>query len=242
MKQRGFTLVELLIVIVVIAILAGVALVSYTPFQIRSAKAATQAETKQARSKLELFNGLERDYPPNLAGVEYSAPNTVVMTLYTNAPTTREFMDLSTDQNAQLFLNACNANMPVVSGDSTFNTSCAFAGNNIHVKGQVASNIVYLGPEVDKEDIILECGSACDAARDSMINQFEAQGGTWPITVPKKQVTLPDVWVDASYGKATKYCLESRYALYNDVVYHTVSGTSDIVEGPCADDPELHYP
>ena len=242
MKQRGFTLVELLIVIVIIAILAGVALVSYTPFQLRSARAATQAEIKQARSKLELFNGLERDYPPNLAGIDYSAPNTVVMTLYTNAPDMRVFTDLTSDQNAQLFLNSCNANMPITSGGTTYNTSCAFAGNNIHVKGQVAANIVYLGPIVEEAEVVLDCGSACDIAHAKIISEFKAQGGYFPITVPKKQVTLPDTWELVSYGKATKYCLESRYALYNDVVYHTVSGSSDITEGPCADDPELHYP
>lgn len=242
MKQRGFTIVEILIVIVVIAILAGIALVSYTPFQLRSARAATQAEIEQARSKLELFNGLERDYPPNLAGIDYSAPNAVVMTLYTNAPTLRVFNSLSGDQNAQLFLNACNANMPITSGDTIFNTSCAFAGNNVHVKGQVSSNIVFKGPTIEEDDLYLECGSVCDTALAKIISEFKAQGGYFPITVPKKQVSLPDDWTETAYDKATKYCLEGRYALYNDVVYHTISGSTTITEGPCAEDPELHYP
>lgn len=241
MKLRGFTIVEILIVIVTIAILASIVMVSYTPFQIRSARAATQAEIEQARSKLELYNGLERDYPPNFAGIDYSAPTSVVMTLYTNAPQIRVFDTLTANQNAQLFLNSCNANMPVTSGNSTFNTSCAFAGNNIHIKGQVSANVVYLGPTIEEADVTLDCGSVCDTAIAKIISEFKAQGGYFPITVPKKQVSLPDTWTLTSYDKATKYCLEGRYTLYNDVVYHVISGSTIIVEGVCEDDPELHY-
>ena len=241
MKLRGFTIVEILIVIVTIAILASIVMVSYTPFQIRSARAATQAEIEQARSKLELYNGLERDYPPNFAGIDYSAPTQVVMTIYTNAPTLRIFDSLTSDQNAQLFLNSCNANMPITSGDTTYNTSCAFAGNNVHVKGQVSSNIVFKGPTIQESDLYLECGSVCDTALAKIISEFKAQGGYFPITVPKKQISLPDTWTEEAYDKATKYCLEGRYTLFNDVVYHVVSGSTTIVEGMCEDDPDLHY-
>lgn len=241
MKLRGFTLVEILITVVVLAILASIAIVSYTPFQVRSARAATQAEIEQARSKLELYNGLERDYPPNFAGIDYSAPTSVVMTLYNNAPQIRVFNSLTADQNAQLFLNACNANMPITSGSTTYSTSCAFAGINIHVKGQVSSNIVYHGPTVDESEVVLDCGSVCDAAIAKIISEFKAQGGHFPITVPKKQVSLPNTWTNEAYGKATKYCLEGRYTLFNDVVYHVVSGSTNIVEGMCEDDPDLHY-
>ncbi|HTK39597.1 MAG TPA: prepilin-type N-terminal cleavage/methylation domain-containing protein [Patescibacteria group bacterium] len=239
--KRGFTLIEIVIVIAVIAILAAIVTVVYTPFQIKSAIAATETELDQARSKLELFNGLERDYPPNLAGVNYTAPNTVVMTLYTNAPQVRVFQNLTPDQNAQLFLNSCNAHMPIVDGSTTYNTSCAFAGLNIHVKGQKTSNVIFHGPTVAKSDVTLGCGPVCTDTMNNIISDFEAQGGTWPITVPSKQVVMPEPSLQ-SYGKATKYCLEARYVQYSDVVYHIVSGSTKYTEGVCPPDAELHYP
>lgn len=242
MKLRGFTLVELLIIISVVAVISSIAIVGYTPFQKRSASAATQAALDQARSRLELYNGLERDYPPNLAGVDYTPPDDVVITLYTNAPQIRIHQNLTQDQNAQLLLNACNASMPIYSGGELQNTSCAFAGNNFHVKGQRTSNVVLLGPVIQESKFVLDCGAECNEAQALIKQQFIEQGGTWPVSIPKKQTTLPPPTLLESYGKATKYCLEGRFVRYNDVVFHMQSGSTQINEGICPSDPELHYP
>lgn len=241
MRIRGFTLVEVLMVVTVLGILSSVVVVGYTPFQKRSASSVTKAEIERARGKLELHNGLERDYPPNLAGIDYTAPETVAMTLYTNAPQLRIYENLTVDQNAQLFLNSCNASMPVYDGAQLYATSCAFAGNNIHVKGIKSSNIVYKGKVVEESEVFLDCGSSCDTAIATIKNDFIAQGGTWPITVPKGQVTMPEPTLQ-SYGKATRFCLAARYVRYTDVAHHMINGSSDIFDGDCPSDPELHYP
>lgn len=241
MKSRAFTLIEILIVVTVLAIIAAVVTVGYSPFQKRAAASTTKNEIKNARSSLELFNGLERDYPPNLAGVDYVAPSDVVMTLFTNSPQVEVYTGMTVDQNAQLFLNSCNALMPIIDDGTTYNTSCSFAGKNIHVKGTKTSNIVFHGPTVEKADIALTCGAACDAAVAQMISNFELQGGTWPLSVPGGQVSLPDPTL-VSNGKATKYCLEARYAEYDNVVFYMLSGDTRVQEGTCPSDPDLHYP
>ncbi len=54
-QQRGFTIVELLIVVVVIAILAAITIVAFNGIQQRATTAALQSETSQALKKLETY-------------------------------------------------------------------------------------------------------------------------------------------------------------------------------------------
>lgn len=66
--QRGFTIVELLIVIVVIAVLATISIVAYNGVQQRARASAAQAGLTQAAKKLAAYKVENADlYPPDLA-------------------------------------------------------------------------------------------------------------------------------------------------------------------------------
>ena len=62
-KQTGFTIVELLIVIVVIAILAAISIVAYNGIQNRSNNAAVQSDLRQVGQKLMERKIVDGTYP-----------------------------------------------------------------------------------------------------------------------------------------------------------------------------------
>lgn len=66
-KSKGFTIVELLIVIVVIAILAAISIVAYTGIQNRAKASAGQQTAAQLEKKAQAFYTIANKYPGNVA-------------------------------------------------------------------------------------------------------------------------------------------------------------------------------
>jgi prepilin-type N-terminal cleavage/methylation domain-containing protein len=62
-KNRGFTIVELLIVIVVIAILAAITIVAYNGVQNRAKTSSAQSSAVTLQKKLEAYNASQGNYP-----------------------------------------------------------------------------------------------------------------------------------------------------------------------------------
>ena len=62
-KSKGFTIVELLIVIVVIAILAAITIVAYNGIQQRARGSASQASAETVQKKAEAANAIKSSYP-----------------------------------------------------------------------------------------------------------------------------------------------------------------------------------
>jgi prepilin-type N-terminal cleavage/methylation domain-containing protein len=58
-KSRGFTIVELLIVIVVIAILAAITIVAYTGIQKRATATSSKESARQLKNKIESWNSIK---------------------------------------------------------------------------------------------------------------------------------------------------------------------------------------
>ncbi len=240
-RRQAFTIIEIIVVIVVVALIATLVLVSFSGMQKRSADAVTQRTVADALKSLQLYRVENRSYHANLADTDYLPPLSVATKLFTDAPQMPVYQNLTSEQNAQLFLNSCNGFMPIISGGQTFNTACIYNGKNVHIKGQVSSNIVIDGPSIAQADFTLPCGSDCSAAQANIINTFLAQGGVFPITVPKAGSSLPSPSM-VNAGLATQFCVEGRSGQYNDVAYHSSSVSQLIEAGPCPENPSLHYP
>lgn len=74
-KARGFTIVELLIVVVIIAILASITMVAYNGITKRANDAKRQADISNARKLVEAYYALNGSYPVTTATI--SSPGSV---------------------------------------------------------------------------------------------------------------------------------------------------------------------
>ena len=72
-KARGFTIVELLIVIVVIAILAAITIVAYNGVQNRANNAASTYAANTVMKKIEAANAINTGYPAGTTVAAYTA-------------------------------------------------------------------------------------------------------------------------------------------------------------------------
>ena len=239
---HGFTLTELLLVVVIVAILVLIAVITYQGVQRRSAEGVVTQTASDALKNLQVYYAFSRGYPSNVADTDYSPPLTAVVTLYTNTPQLPVYSDLTDNQNAQLFLNTCNGFMPITEGSTQYNTSCVYNGNNMHIKGTVSSNVVIHGPEINEAEFILTCGSACAESQQKIISTFKAQGGVFPVIVPKKGSTLPAPTSMMDTGAASRFCIQASSAQFDDIIYHASSESQKLDKGPCLNDAELHYP
>ena len=66
-NQKGFTIVELLIVIVVIAILAAISIVAYTGIQARARTSSGQSLASQVEKKAQAYYTVKSNYPATIA-------------------------------------------------------------------------------------------------------------------------------------------------------------------------------
>lgn len=241
-RRIGFTLSEVLVVVVILGIIAGLSLISYGTWQQKTAANVVKSDIQQAVSGLTTYRNFKNGCPPNMAGTGFAASSAVALTLFTNAPSVGVYQGLNGPENAQLFLNSCNANVFTTPN----NTACQFQGSGsgakIHVKGTVSSNAIWTSP-IQQSDLALSCGSqqaACNQALTAMIDQFTGQGGTFPVTVPSGTVPLPAP-TQVPNGLADRYCLEGRSANYPDISYHFLSQTDKFASGGCPADAALRY-
>jgi len=107
-KQSGFTIVELLIVIVVIAILAAITIVAYNGIQNRAKQSSAQAAVSQASKKVMAYAVQNSDqYPDDLttAGISNSGDTTYLFSS-DNLSTPRLYCVTATNGNFSSYVSS----------------------------------------------------------------------------------------------------------------------------------------
>lgn len=103
-SERGFTIVELLIVVVVIAILAAITIVSYNGITNRANQSAAKSVAANVQKKVELYNSEEGRYPIALS--EFTDSDLTGESFYINP-------DTFTDTNGSVDPNSGNGTKKV---------------------------------------------------------------------------------------------------------------------------------
>jgi len=92
-RQAGFTIVELLIVVIVIAILASISAVAYASIQSRAKNASLQANIKNIQQKIEQYRVINSTYPATQSQVMTSGSWAGGSVAYTDANCPDTFVD-----------------------------------------------------------------------------------------------------------------------------------------------------
>ena len=194
MKQNGFTIVELLIVVVVIAILAAITIVSFNGIQERAIRSSIQSTLASAAKKAESLKALSsaEDYPTDitLLGItsngnttyNYNAANTaygksfcIVGThndmIYSISNTSTLNKGRCSDNGLQTYMNAAD-----ISG--VVNGGAVAAWNDLSGKGNA-----FTQPDSTKRPTYQSAGPdgvpalLFDGAGDALVQPFAFTGG-----------------------------------------------------------------
>ena len=145
-RSHGFTIVELLIVIVVIGILATVTIIAYNGIQTRAVAAALSSDVTNAARQLKLFQIDNGTYPTTIdCGQADSATNKCVKT---NPGTTYQY--IVNNNNPQMFCIAA------ISGSNSYNIgndSSPLGGNCPALRLDATNATSYPGSGTDWVDL-----------------------------------------------------------------------------------------
>lgn len=253
--QHGFTIVELLIVIVVIGILVSVAVVGYSGVQKTTANKVMQSDLDQVGGDMQRVANMNNGvYPTTLPSTITSSPN-VTLTLKKSG-TYNFYTPINTVQNGELMAQICQDLVDEgvgkgVNQGGTTNAYITGCGNWNKGSMQVTGwdSKVYNTPVSDTTLLAyadnFTTSDSYNKIQETVVKNFyhqlverqTRQGGTYPIT------SFWDSWATPTNGGTSyvtlptpqprpTYCVEATHAKYSTLIYH-VTEANKILSGSC---------
>lgn len=103
--RHGFTIVELLIVVVIIAVLAAITVAAFNGVQRRANESASASGASTAVKKIELYKGVNGTYPATLADVAFSPAGGTSYQYYVDG-TSANYCVTATTNNVSMYSNS----------------------------------------------------------------------------------------------------------------------------------------
>lgn len=198
-KSPGFTIVELLIVIVVIGILAAISIVAYNGIQNNARKAAVVSQETQVRKKLEAYKVENGNYPSDQATVDgligQASGDGSYISYYPSPHFDTYF--LSATANASLSLG-CPDGFVEVPGSGTYNTSsfCVMKYEAKNVNGTPTSQATGTPwVSISQTTAITTAQTTCSGCH--LLTEAE-----W-MTIAMNVLSVPENWTGGSVGSGT---------------------------------------
>jgi len=235
-KLSGFTIVELLVVIVIIGILAAITIVAYTGISGRAVTASLQSDLSNASTKLKMYQVDNGRYPDRIddcptpssnntcfksspgndfgdySSYNYSSSQTYVLTAKHN---TVAYRATSNSPPADVTA-ACPSNFITVPGSSTYSTSdfCVmkYGAKNV---GGIATSQAAGTPwvSISQTNSITTAAAACTGCHLTTEGEY--------LTIAQNVLTMPSNWSSGTVGTGYIYSGHNDSAPNNALVADT---------------------
>lgn len=187
---KGFTIVELLIVILIIAVLAAITFIAYTGLQNRAREAAIASKESQIRKKLEVQKVAVGQYPSSQSEFDTlvgQTPGSDYYTTYSSSPP-HDAYTISTSGRRNIALN-CPAGFITVPGNGVYGTSdfCVmkYEAKNVNgtavsqASGSPWSTISYTAAQTAAQGACSNCKLITDAQWMTIATNILSVGSNW---------------------------------------------------------------
>jgi prepilin-type N-terminal cleavage/methylation domain-containing protein len=157
-RQDGFTIIEMIVVIITIAILAAITIVAFNGVQKRARDSMVQAELANAQKQIQLFRGTNANFPtainacpnPTATSICYTPANGVTMNYYVDNTSSPAYYYINAKYGTSNFRLGSDDPTPV----ATSGTKVLFVSTPEQTGANEFLKFVDLAPTIDANGLI----------------------------------------------------------------------------------------